>query len=102
MALMHRAASEQIAAVMRTTVCLVSDGCFPQTIDVLRSRAEPLGIDLRIVPIDEMRFDASVFGAIVQYPDAGGDVARPETVDRHGRTSQARSCPSALICCRSR
>jgi glycine dehydrogenase len=55
-------------------VCLVSDRCFPQTIDVLRSRAEPLGIGLRIVPTRQMAFDASVFGAIVQYPDAGGEV----------------------------
>jgi glycine dehydrogenase len=56
------------------SVCLVSDGCFPQTIDVLRSRAEPLGVDLRIVPIERMTFDAPVFGAILQSPDAGGAV----------------------------
>ena len=73
MALMHRAGASARTGDAHT-VCLVSDGCFPQTIDVLRSRAEPLGIDLRVVPIDEMRFDASVFGAIVQYPDAGGAV----------------------------
>jgi len=73
MALMHRARpsnrSDQAHAV-----CLVSDGCFPQTIDVLRSRAEPLGIELRIVPLDQMTFDEAVFGTIVQSPDAGGDV----------------------------
>src|SRR6187455_1039765 len=73
MALMHRARpsnrSDQTHAV-----CLVSAGCFPQTIDVLRSRAEPLGIELRIVPLDQMTFDEAVFGTIVQSPDAGGDV----------------------------
>jgi len=73
MALMYRARpssrSDQAHAV-----CLVSDGCFPQTIDVLRSRAEPLGIDLRIAPIRQMVFDGATFGAIVQSPDAGGEV----------------------------
>ena len=73
MALMHRAHTSQTKGV-EPNVCLVSDGCFPQTIDVLRSRAEPLEIDLRIVPIDAMAFDASVFGAIVQYPDAVGEL----------------------------
>ena len=32
---------------------LVSDRCFPQTLDVLRVRAEPLGIDLQVGPMDE-------------------------------------------------
>ena len=35
---------------------LVSDRCLPQTLDVLRSRAEPLGIDLHVGPIDAMVF----------------------------------------------
>ena len=56
MALMHRARRGRANGSDRD-VCLVSDGCFPQTLDVLRSRAEPLGIDLRIVPIDAMTFD---------------------------------------------
>ena len=38
---------------------LVSDRCFPQTIDVLRSRAEPLDIDLHVGPIDAMTFVCS-------------------------------------------
>src|SRR5262245_25337352 len=73
MALMHRAHTSQKKGV-EPNVCLVSDGCFPQTIDVLRSRAEPLGIDLRVVPFDQMAFDPSVFGAIVQFPDAVGEL----------------------------
>src|SRR5262245_43887268 len=54
-------------------VCLVSDTCFPQTIEVLRSRAEPWGVELRIRPLERVAFDASVFGVILQYPDAGGE-----------------------------
>jgi len=51
---------------------LVSDRCFPQTIDVLRSRAEPLDIDVHVGPIDAMTFEPRVFGALVQYPDQDG------------------------------
>jgi glycine dehydrogenase len=73
MALMHRARSGNRADAAHS-VCLVSDACFPQTIDVLRSRAEPLGIQLAVVPLDRMTFEGPVFGAIVQYSDAGGAV----------------------------
>jgi glycine dehydrogenase len=52
----------------------VSERCFPHTIEVLRSRAEPLGIELRVGPVDDMTFDARVFGALVQYPDESGRV----------------------------
>ena len=71
MALMHRARAAKGGV---HSVCLVSDACFPQTIDVLRSRAEPLGIELAVVPLDQMTFEGRVFGAIVQFPDAGGAV----------------------------
>jgi glycine dehydrogenase len=73
MALMHRARPGNRSDPAHS-VCLVSDGCFPQTIDVLRSRAEPLGIGLRIMPLEQMTFEGPVFGAIVQYPDVGGAV----------------------------
>jgi glycine dehydrogenase len=64
---------------------LVSDRVFPQTIEVLKSRAEPLGIELRIGPADQMRFDADVFGALVQYPDEAGrlDDLRPFIAKAH-------------------
>src|SRR5688572_4661480 len=45
---------------------LVSDRCLPQQLEVLQSRAEPLGIDLHIGPADRMTFDARVFGVVLQ------------------------------------
>jgi glycine dehydrogenase len=51
---------------------LVSDRCFPQTIDVLRSRAEPLDIEVQVGPAEDMTFDAGVFGVLLQYPDERG------------------------------
>ena len=53
-------------------VFLVSDRCFPQTIDVLTGRAEPLGIAVRVQPVADMVIDDAVFGVLVQYPDELG------------------------------
>ncbi|MFT5573421.1 MAG: glycine dehydrogenase [Cryomorphaceae bacterium] len=55
--------------------CLVSKHCHPQTLDVLNTRAAPLGIEL--VEFDESTPQADwqdVFGVIVQYPNAQGTV----------------------------
>lgn len=53
---------------------LVSDAIFPQTIDVLLSRAEPLGINIQIKPFTDFVFNDKVFGSIVQYPDDKGEI----------------------------
>ena len=50
----------------------VSETCHPQTIAVLRTRAEPLDIELLIGDHRTVSFDASIFGAIVQYPASDG------------------------------
>ncbi len=72
MALFHRVQARKLGD--DPGVFVVSDGCFPQTIEVLRSRAEPLGIELRVGPLDQFIFDARVFGALVQYPDEAGRI----------------------------
>ena len=56
MTLLHRVSTKKTNAGERS-LFLVSDRCFPQTIDVLRSRAEPLGIDLHVGPVDQLPLD---------------------------------------------
>lgn len=55
-------------------VLLVSDSCFPQTIDLLKTRSAPLGIELRIENTETMVFDERVFGLVLQYPDVKGEI----------------------------
>jgi glycine dehydrogenase len=74
MAMLHRIQAKRIAASEGPPRCFVADTCFPQTIDVLRGRAEPLGIDLVIDSPAAARFDDRTFGAIVQTPDEAGAV----------------------------
>ena len=68
-------------------VFVVSSRVFPQTLQVLRSRAEPLGITLRVADLDDMAFDEHVFGALVQYPDADGLVNDPRTLIERAQAS---------------
>jgi glycine dehydrogenase len=51
---------------------VVASHCFPQTIDVLRGRAEPLGIELVVADLDRIEFNDRVYGVLVQTPDAQG------------------------------
>ncbi len=52
----------------------VSTDLFPQTIDVIKTRALPLGIELVFGKHTEFLFKDKVFGAILQYPDQKGQV----------------------------
>ncbi|MCU0330541.1 MAG: aminomethyl-transferring glycine dehydrogenase [Candidatus Kapabacteria bacterium] len=53
---------------------LVDDSIFPQTLAVLETRAEPLGITIKTGTWTEFSFDETVFGAYVQYPTATGEL----------------------------
>ena len=56
------------------TVFLADADCLPQTLDVLRTRAEPLGIELRVAPVTAGTDFGGVFGVLLQYPGASGEV----------------------------
>jgi len=52
----------------------VSAACHPQTIEVIRTRAGPLGIDVLVGGHDELQFSAPIFGALLQYPATDGSL----------------------------
>lgn len=52
----------------------VDTALFPQTIDVLITRARPIGIELVFGAYATATLDESYFGAIVQYPDNNGAI----------------------------
>jgi glycine dehydrogenase len=55
----------------------VADTCHPQTLAVVRARAEPLGITIVTGDPATTTPDATWFGALVQYPDTFGAVVDP-------------------------
>jgi glycine dehydrogenase len=56
------------------SVFFVSELCHPQTIEVVRTRAEPRGVQVIVGDHQSFRFDERVFGALVQYPASDGAV----------------------------
>src|SRR6201986_3445716 len=52
----------------------VSQEIFPQTIDILKTRAQPYGIELLIGDHNTVELTEDLFGAIVQYPAGNGEV----------------------------
>ncbi|MEH2058050.1 MAG: aminomethyl-transferring glycine dehydrogenase [Nostoc sp.] len=50
----------------------VSGDCHPQTIDVLQTRAKPLGIKIIVGDHQTFDFDQPIFGAVLQYPGSDG------------------------------
>ena len=52
----------------------VSQDCHPQTIDVLQTRAKPLGIEIIVGDHQTFSFDKPIFGAVLQYPASDGTI----------------------------
>ncbi len=52
----------------------VDENVFPQTIAVLRAKAEPLGIELITGTFKTFTFNQNTFGALIQYPAADGKI----------------------------
>ena len=52
----------------------VSEDCFPQTIDVLKTRSNPHGIKLLIGDYKKVELSDSIFGILVQYPNGYGEI----------------------------
>jgi len=67
---------------------LVSDRVFPQTISVLKTRAEPLGIDIVVMPFADFDLSESTFGMLIQYPDAEGSVADFSTLTAEAKAKE--------------
>src|SRR6266480_513924 len=62
------------AVVPNRNTFFVADDCHPQTIEVVRTRAKPLGIDIKIDNFSRFKFDETIFGTLVQYPATDGAI----------------------------
>jgi glycine dehydrogenase len=94
------AAAEAMTLAMRTVkskskVFVVSRACHPQTIEVIQTRAQPLGIEV-LVPQSADAFTAALnaehFAALVQYPCSTGLVE-----DLSGYAAQSHAQSAAFI-----
>src|SRR5687767_9006554 len=72
MTMFHRLQTKK-APAGQESVFLVSERCFPQTLDVLRGRAEPLDIRLEVGDPAQLPMERA-FGLLLQYPDDRGRI----------------------------
>jgi glycine dehydrogenase len=74
------AAAEAMTLARRTSTStsklfLADSGCHPQTLEVLETRARPLGIEVRVGSVSDLLDQHECFGVLVQYPATDGTLA---------------------------
>ncbi len=62
---------------------------FPHTLDVLKTRAEALNIDLQIGDFKDFKFNDKVFGSILQYPNSNGEIIDYEDFTKNAHKNKA-------------
>jgi glycine dehydrogenase len=79
----------------KRTVFWVHDATHPQTIAVMRTRAQPIGIDLRVGTLQQIvaAMDASVAGALLSYPSTDGHV-----IDLRDSIAKIKAAGAAVAC----
>ncbi|MCC6167079.1 MAG: aminomethyl-transferring glycine dehydrogenase [Caldilineaceae bacterium] len=75
-----------------SAVFFVSEKCHPQTIAVVQTRAEPMGIDVVVGDHAAYDFNRPTFGVLLQYPDTEGTV-----VDYHAFVEQAHAAGAVVV-----
>ncbi len=79
----------------KRTVFWVHDATHPQTIAVMRTRAEPIGIDLRVGTLSQIAssLDATVAGVLLSYPSTDGQV-----IDLRDLIAKVKAAGASVAC----
>jgi glycine dehydrogenase len=67
------ALAKRVSKNKKSNLFFISSDVFPQTIDVVKERADMFGFDVVIAPANEAP-EHDIFGALIQYPSATGEV----------------------------
>jgi glycine dehydrogenase len=73
MIMLYNARSRE-AVKNNANIFLVSRNLFAQTIDVLKTRAVPLGIEIKVSCTKDIEFSKQVYGMMLQYPNQLGNI----------------------------
>src|SRR3954449_3341418 len=71
------------------TTFFVANNCHPQTIEIVETRAKPLGIKVIVGDFSSFKFDETVFGALVQYPATDGAIIDYESFAKNAHDAGA-------------
>jgi glycine dehydrogenase len=94
------AAAEAMTLARRTStseskVFLADSRCHPQMLEVLQTRARPLGIEIQIGSVGDMLERHDCFGVLVQYPATDGEVVDGRDLAERVHAKQAVLCVAA-------
>ncbi|MGV2873911.1 aminomethyl-transferring glycine dehydrogenase [Colwellia sp. E150_009] len=67
------ALAKRVSKNKKSNVYFIADDVFPQTIDLVKQRADMFGFDIVVAPANEAP-EHDIFGALIQYPSATGEV----------------------------
>ncbi len=67
------ALAKRVSKNKKSNLFFISSDVYPQTIDVVKKRAEMFDFDVIVAPANEAA-DHDIFGALLQYPSATGEV----------------------------
>jgi len=75
-------------AKANANVVWVDEKVWPQTLDVLITRANPLGIELKVADWKNFELDENTFGVIVQYPNSDGQITDYTTLVKNAHKNE--------------
>jgi len=67
------ALAKRVSKNKKSNLFFISSDVYPQTIDLVKQRADMFGFDVIVAPANEAA-DHDIFGALLQYPSATGEV----------------------------
>ena len=67
------ALAKRVSKNKKSNLFFIGDDVYPQTIDLVKQRAEMFGFDIIVAPANEAA-EHDIFGALIQYPGASGQV----------------------------
>ncbi|OUR60821.1 glycine dehydrogenase (aminomethyl-transferring) [Colwellia sp. 39_35_sub15_T18] len=68
------ALAKRVSKNKKSNLFFIANDVFPQTIDLVKQRADMFGFDVVIAPANEAP-EHDIFGALIQYPSATGEVS---------------------------
>jgi glycine dehydrogenase len=83
----------------KSNVFIVAGDCHPQTIEVIQTRAKPLGIEIKVstatVTVPQLMAEGNYFGVLAQYPATTGSVHDLRPLAGHAHADGAALCVAA-------
>ena len=79
----------------KSNVFIVAADCHPQTIEVMRTRARPLGIEVLVGSAPALMQQHDCFGVLVQYPATGGAIHDLRPLVQQAHAKDAAFCVAA-------